>query len=109
MRSEFDREGVTLDAVYHAPFHPEHGIGHYKREHEDRKPSAGMLRRAQADLGVSLAESIMVGDRCTDIAAANSAGLRQAFLIAGTETACPGSYQPVTSHAEVEAWLRHNS
>jgi D-glycero-D-manno-heptose 1,7-bisphosphate phosphatase len=49
----------------------------------------------------------MVGDRCTDIAAANSAGLRQAFLIAGTENAaeCSGTFLTVAGLEEVEAWL----
>jgi D-glycero-D-manno-heptose 1,7-bisphosphate phosphatase len=105
MRAEFAREGVAIDAVYYSPYHPEHGLGEYKRDHEDRKPGIGMLRRAEAEFGVSLAESVMVGDRCTDIAAANSAGLRQAFLIGELETDCPGEYLPVTSLGEVEAWL----
>ncbi len=109
MREEFAREGVALDAVYHCPYHPEHGIGAYKREHEDRKPGTGMLRRAVAEFGVSLAESVMVGDRCTDIAAANAAGLRQAFLLAGTEDGCAGEYMGVGSLGEVEAWLEANS
>jgi len=110
MRTEFAKESVEIDAVYHCPYHPEHGIGHYKRDHEDRKPGTGMLRRAVAEFGVSLAGSVLVGDRCTDIAAANAAGLRQAFLIAGTEDpdACPGEYLAVSSLAEVESWLLAN-
>ena len=105
MREQFAGEGTALDAVYHSPFHPEHGTGEYKREHEDRKPGTGMLRRAEAEFGVVLAESVMVGDRCSDIAAANAAGLRQAFLIGGSEADCPGEYRAVSHLAEVEAWL----
>jgi D-glycero-D-manno-heptose 1,7-bisphosphate phosphatase len=106
MRGELRREGVEFDAVYHCPYHPKHGIGEYQREHEDRKPGTGMLRRAVRELGVSLNESVMVGDRCTDMEAANSAGLRQAFLIAGTEeTGCAGKYRLVQELAEVEVWL----
>jgi D-glycero-D-manno-heptose 1,7-bisphosphate phosphatase len=106
MREALRAEGIELDAVYHCPFHPEHGVGRYKREHEDRKPGTGMLRRATREFGVELAESVMVGDRCSDIAAANSAGLRQAFLISGTERAgCGGEYVGVESLAEVERWL----
>jgi D-glycero-D-manno-heptose 1,7-bisphosphate phosphatase len=106
MREEFRREGIELDGVYHSPYHPVHGIGEYKREHEDRKPGAGMLRRAARDLHLALAESILVGDRCTDIGAANAGGLRQAFLLRGTEEAdCDGSYATVDSLSEVEAWL----
>ena len=106
MRDALRREGVELDAVYHCPFHPEHGVGRYKREHEDRKPGIGMLRRGATELGVSLAESVMVGDRCSDVGAANAAGLRQAFLISGTEAeGCGGEYVAVKSLAEVERWL----
>lgn len=107
MQGEFRREGVELDAVYHCAFHPVHGIGEYKREHEDRKPGIGMLRRGAKEFGLNLSQCVMVGDRCTDIGAANAAGLRQAFLIAGTEEpgGCGGAFVGVAGLAEVEAWL----
>jgi len=106
MREELRAEGVELDAVYYCPFHPEHGVGRYKREHEDRKPGVGMLRRGALEFGVELSESIMVGDRCSDVGAADAAGLRQMFLLSGTETAeCDGEYMKVESLAEVERWL----
>jgi D-glycero-D-manno-heptose 1,7-bisphosphate phosphatase len=106
MRAELRGEGVELDAVYYCPFHPEHGVGEYKREHEDRKPGTGMLRRGAREFGVELSESILVGDRCSDVAAANAAGLRQAFLMIGTEAGeCGGEYVRVERLAEVERWL----
>ncbi len=106
MRAEFRGRGVELDAVYHCPYHPEHGVGEYRREHEDRKPGPGMLVRAARDLKIELARSVLVGDRCSDIAAANAAGLRQAFLLTGTETqGCKGAYATIHDLAEVEAWL----
>jgi D-glycero-D-manno-heptose 1,7-bisphosphate phosphatase len=106
MRAELRREGVEFDAVYYCPYHPEHGVGHYRRDHEDRKPGTGMLLRAARELGIELAESVLVGDRCSDIAAAAKAGLRQAFLLKGTEEgSCEGSYLSVNSLAEVERWL----
>src|ERR1700692_849129 len=52
MRGKLRAEGVELDAVYYCPFHPEHGVGKYKREHEDRKPGTGMLRRGGGGVGV---------------------------------------------------------
>jgi D-glycero-D-manno-heptose 1,7-bisphosphate phosphatase len=106
MRGELREEGVELDAVYYCPFHPEHGVGKYRQEHEDRKPGTGMLRRGAREFGVELSESVLVGDRCTDMGAANAAGLRQAFLISGTEAeGCGGEYLAVGSLAEVERWL----
>ena len=106
IRAELRAEGVELDAVYYCPFHPEHGVGGYKQEHEDRKPGTGMLRRGAREFGVELSDSLLVGDRCSDVAAANAAGLRQAFLMSGTEAGgCGGEYVRVESLAEVERWL----
>jgi D-glycero-D-manno-heptose 1,7-bisphosphate phosphatase len=106
MRERLRSEGVELDAVYYCPFHPEHGVGKYKQDHEDRKPGTGMLRRGTREFGVELSESVLVGDRCSDVGAANAAGLRQAFLMSGTEAeACGGEYLLVKSLAEVERWL----
>ena len=65
-----------------------------------------MLLRAARDLSLDLGASVLVGDRCTDIEAANKAGLRQAFLLAGTEAKpCCGDYLAVESLADAEAWL----
>jgi D-glycero-D-manno-heptose 1,7-bisphosphate phosphatase len=106
MRVEFVKQGVGLDAVYFCPFHPEHGVGKYKREHEDRKPGTGMLRRAAKEVEVELEWSVMVGDRCTDVGAANAAGLRQMFLLTGTEAEeCQGEYKTVTTLHQVQEWL----
>ncbi len=106
MRAELARQGVHLDAVYHCPYHPLHGQGEWRREHEDRKPGPGMLLRAGRDLDLDLPRSVLVGDRCSDLAAARAAGLRTAFLLSGTEQEpCPGSYQPVDTLAAVEGWL----
>ena len=106
MRAEFRARGIGLDGVYHCPYHPEHGVGEWRREHEDRKPGPGMLLRAARELRLTLPRSVMVGDRCSDVAAANAAGLLRAFLLRGTETrACPGVYTPVDSLAEVETLL----
>ncbi len=110
MRGEFVARGVALDAVYFSPYHPVHGLGEYKREHEDRKPGPGMLLRAAKDLGLDLGRSVMVGDRCSDVGAANAAGLRRMFLLSGTEAeGCAGEYVPVESLGEVESWIAADS
>ena len=106
MSQQFAEQGITLSAVYHCPYHPTHGIGEYQRESEDRKPSPGMILRAARDLDLDLAQSILIGDRCSDIAAANSAGLRQAFLLEGTEpNSCPGAYTLIATLLEAQTGL----
>ena len=65
-----------------------------------------MLLRAARELGIDLTQSVMVGDRCSDIGAANAGGLRQAFLLRGTEPEpCPGEHMAVETLAEVERWI----
>jgi D-glycero-D-manno-heptose 1,7-bisphosphate phosphatase len=106
MGERFAAEGAPLDAVYCCPYHPEHGVGEYRREHEDRKPGPGMLLRAARDLGLDLAASVLIGDRCSDIAAARAAGLAEAFLIEGTEAeSCAQPHRTVRSLDELERWL----
>jgi D-glycero-D-manno-heptose 1,7-bisphosphate phosphatase len=69
-----DRQG-KIDAVYFCPYHPEHGIGEYRRESEFRKPAPGMLLQAQRELGIDMERSIFIGDTLTDMAAGRVAGV----------------------------------
>lgn len=65
-----------------------------------------MLRRGQREFSLDLSQSVMVGDRCSDMAAANAAHLAQAFLLQGTETSgCEGAAMAVQRLDEVASWL----
>jgi D-glycero-D-manno-heptose 1,7-bisphosphate phosphatase len=106
MGEEFVQHGVELAAYYYCAHHPIHGVGPYKRECEDRKPGPGMLLRAAAEFGLDLEQCVMVGDRCSDIGAANAAGVGRMYLLAGTEDSpCAGEYWPVAALDEVRAAL----
>lgn len=75
VKGEFARRGGGIDAVYFCPYHPEHGVGAYRRDSDCRKPAPGMLLRAAADLAIDLPRSIMVGDKRSDAEAAWAAGV----------------------------------
>ena len=75
IRAEFERRGGVIDAVYFCPFHPEHGVGAYRRDSDCRKPAPGMFLRAARDLAIDLARSVMVGDKPSDAEAARAAGV----------------------------------
>lgn len=75
MCEQFREQGAPITDVFHCPYHPEHGIGQYRRESEDRKPNPGMLLRAACKHGIDLARSAMVGDKDTDMEAARDAGV----------------------------------
>lgn len=67
--------GITLDAVYYCPHHPD-----FTGACDCRKPLAGMYRQAARNLGINFAHSVYVGDRLRDVAPALELGGR-AFLL----------------------------
>ena len=107
MRQSLAQQNAHFEAVYFSPFHPEHGLGEYRRDTECRKPKPGMLLQAAREHGIDLAASVLVGDRCSDIQAGAAAGVPHRFLIHGTEPEpCPSAtYTPVENLAAVSSWL----
>ena len=75
MLEQFDARGIRMGRVYHCPCHPTAGIGDYRRESYDRKPNPGMILRAKDDFGLDLSNSILVGDKDSDIKAGTAAGV----------------------------------
>ena len=85
MCERFRREGAPLARVYHCPYHPQHGVGAYKADHPWRKPQPGMILQAASDFGISLADSVLIGDRISDIEAAAAADIRFRILLGDRE------------------------
>jgi D-glycero-D-manno-heptose 1,7-bisphosphate phosphatase len=69
-------EGATIDGVFYAWGHPEGVSPHFSGPSLDRKPGPYNLFVAAAQLDLDLAQSWMVGDRLTDVACAEAAGVR---------------------------------
>jgi D-glycero-D-manno-heptose 1,7-bisphosphate phosphatase len=106
----FADESVDIARVYHAPTHPEEGIGIYRRESIDRKPGPGMLLKARNALGLDMKASALVGDRETDIEAAISAGVGHKLLVDSDEAPDDTKADTiVASLTEAVAWLAINS
>ncbi|GFO54682.1 D,D-heptose 1,7-bisphosphate phosphatase [Geomonas sp. Red276] len=83
MHAELARFGVTVDACYFCPHHPQHGIGDYRLECACRKPLPGMLQQAAGELGIDLASSFMVGDKVGDVQAGIAAGCTSLLVLTG--------------------------
>lgn len=73
-------EGVTLDATYHCPHHPD-----VTGPCACRKPGTLMYEQAAEALGLDLAASVYVGDRFRDVAPALAKGGR-GFLVRSPDT-----------------------
>lgn len=82
MCNEFLNSGARIDKVYFSPFHPTEGLGKYKRDDYSRKPNPGMLFQAQEELKINLAESVLIGDKASDIQAGIAAGVGVNILLA---------------------------
>lgn len=72
-----------FDAIYYCPHHPSVGEPPYRKDCDCRKPRPGLLRRAEAELGIELARSWVVGDREGDLELARSVGARAALVKTG--------------------------
>lgn len=85
--SLLERQGAHFEAVFACAYHAD-GIDAYAvADHPWRKPADGMLREAEAMLGVDLAQSFIVGDTLTDMQAGAAAGLKRgAFVRTGHGT-----------------------
>ena len=68
-------EGAEITEVFFCPDHPDHGIGPYKKDSFNRKPNPGMLLRAAEKYRIALQDSIMIGDKDSDMVAAQRAGV----------------------------------
>jgi D-glycero-D-manno-heptose 1,7-bisphosphate phosphatase len=78
--------GVTLDAIYHCPHHPDGVIETLAKRCECRKPQPGMLLQAARDLDIDLTTSWFAGDILDDIEAGNRAGCNTVLVDLGTES-----------------------
>jgi D,D-heptose 1,7-bisphosphate phosphatase len=82
MREQLAAQGAVVDAFYHCPYHPEGVVAAYRRNHIDRKPGPGMILRAFSEFAIDRDASFLIGDRASDLAAAQAAGI-PGFLFGG--------------------------
>lgn len=86
MRDAVRAAGGELAGIYYCPHLPDDGC-------DCRKPRTALLRRAERDLGVTLANIPFVGDRSSDVEAAEAVGARPILVRTGsgaaTERALP--------------------
>lgn len=65
--SELSKFNIKIAAWYICPHHAEHGVGIYKKDCDCRKPAPGLMLQAQVDLNIEIANSLMVGDKKSDV------------------------------------------
>jgi len=81
MCDEFTRHNVLISKVYFCPHHPSNAEPEYLLDCQCRKPRAGMLMQAIKEFNINVGESVMVGDKISDIHAARAADVKTAILV----------------------------
>jgi D-glycero-D-manno-heptose 1,7-bisphosphate phosphatase len=82
MRAELTAQGAVIDDIRYCPHHPGGSVAGYLEDHHWRKPSPGMILDLMQHWPVRREGSFVIGDRSTDIEAAEAAGL-PGFLFSG--------------------------
>jgi D,D-heptose 1,7-bisphosphate phosphatase len=82
MADEMALMGAHIDAFEYCPHHPEGSIERYRRESDRRKPGPGMITDLLSRFPVNANDSILIGDRASDLEAARAAGLK-GYLFSG--------------------------
>jgi len=81
-------ENVAVDALYYCPHLPGASDQTYGVQCQCRKPRPGMLIQAVSDWDIELSRSFLVGDRASDIGAADAAGVTGILLKEPVEEPC---------------------
>ena len=87
LETEVARAHGYVDRIYHCPHHPDRGfvgeISELKIACECRKPAIGLVKRAQVDFNLNLAECWFIGDSTSDIGAAQNSGVMSILVETG--------------------------
>lgn len=86
LRGELATQSARIDDIRYCPHHKDGIVADYIRDCDCRKPKPGMLLDLMRAWPVQRAGSFVVGDKLTDIAAAESAGL-PGYLFSGGDLA----------------------
>ena len=81
MIDNFKEKNITIDGVFYSPFHPKYGKGKYLLKEDTRKPGPGMFEEAFKAFNIIKDNSIMIGDKITDIEAGQLAGIKNNLFL----------------------------
>jgi D,D-heptose 1,7-bisphosphate phosphatase len=76
MKTELERYGARIDAIYYCPHHPD-------ADCDCRKPNTALFQQAASEYDIDLGHSFMVGDTDLDIAAGKALGCKTVLVTTG--------------------------
>ena len=98
VRAVFAEHGAPISATYFCPHHPTKALAPWKCECNCRKPAPGMILQAAKDLDIDLSQSVMFGDKASDMQAAKAAGVAFRVQLGTDGLADPSDPAPEATH-----------
>ncbi len=83
MKALLERDNARVDGIFFCPHYPKGKLSEYSTACECRKPKTGLIKMACRDFDIDMANSYVIGDRCTDIELARNAGLKGILVKTG--------------------------
>lgn len=104
METSLAVDGAKIDAIYFCPHHPEKGfegeIKELKIRCDCRKPTPGMIKKAEEDFNLDLNKCFFIGDSTTDAKTAENAKIK--FIGVKTGYACQDKSYKISKKLTIE-------
>jgi D-glycero-D-manno-heptose 1,7-bisphosphate phosphatase len=81
MTEQFAEQHIPIAKVYFCPHHPKNALPDYLMACDCRKPQPGMLHQAIEEFDIDVNQSMIVGDKVSDIQAGAAAGVKRKILV----------------------------
>lgn len=81
IENEFTKRQIKITKTFYCPYRVDANIEKYRQDSFDRKPNPGMLLKAIAEFNIDSKKSWMIGDKETDMQAADAAGVASKLLV----------------------------
>jgi len=75
------KEKISILDVFYCPHHPEGNVEPLAKKCKCRKPNTGMIDQASEQYEIDLENSILVGDKISDVQAGFNAGIKNLVLL----------------------------
>ena len=83
MKVQLEKDNARVDGIFFCPHYPKGKLPEYSGVCECRKPKTGLIKMACGDFDIDMADSYVIGDRCTDMELARNAGLKGILVKTG--------------------------
>ncbi len=79
--ADLGKYGIAILDVFHCPHHPQGNVPEYAISCSCRKPKSGMFEQAFSKYEIDIDNSLMVGDKESDLLAAQGVGIKKIILV----------------------------